>query len=94
MSKGNVSNVLKQRLKQKVPVGLAPVLPHADGGVRQDLPVAGPSAVTVSVVTGRRAWSRGAETRRHWIPAPVIRRGRSADPRLEEELPDTVDFHE
>lgn len=58
--------------------------------MRQDLPVAGPS----SLVTGRPAGARGTEARRHWIQGCVDRRGRLADPRLEEELPDTVDFHE
>lgn len=60
-------------------------VPDTDGGVRQDLPVTGPSAL----VTGRPAG--GTEARRHWIRARV---GRDADPRLEKELPDTVDFHE
>lgn len=99
MSKGNVSDVLTQRLKQNrtlkhpVPALLLCYVRHTDGGVRQDLPVAGPSPVTVSVVTRRPAGARGAEAR-HWIPALVVRRGRSADSWLEEELPDTVDFHE
>lgn len=62
--------------------------------MRQDLPVAGPSAVAVSLVTGRPAGARGAEARRLWTSALVVRRGRSADPRLEKELLDTVDFHE
>lgn len=62
--------------------------------MRQDLPVAGPSAVTVSLVTGRLGGACGTEARRRWILAPVVRRGRSADPRLEKELPDPVDFHE
>lgn len=59
-------------------------VPDTDGGVRQDLPVTGPSS-------RRPAGARGTEARRHWIGARV---GLDAHPRLEKELPDTVDFHE
>lgn len=67
-------------------------LPDMNGSVGQDLSVAGPAALTGSMVTGRLVGARGREARRLLL-ARFICRGGAPDQRLEMKLPHALDLH-
>lgn len=68
--------------------------PDCDSGVTQDLPVAGPRALGVSVVAGRLWGAHCGEGRLLRGLTQVLGRGRLTMQRLEAELAYTVNLHE